>query len=143
VGDLLVTVTRIDVAEDLTYIQHILFNIGSLLARDGADYPDYPMLKEVDITFLEKRIDELNESLEKMTAFILPVGSASIAKAHICRTVCRRAERRVIAVADEDMTLMVQYLNRLSDYMFVLARYFHYIEAVPEVKWDGSHRDNR
>ena len=99
------------------------------------------MLKEQDITYLEERIDKMNESLEKMTAFILPVGTPSIAKAHICRTVCRRAERRVIAVADEDMTLIVQYLNRLSDHLFVLARYFHHIEEVPEVKWDGAHRN--
>lgn len=141
IGDLLSVCSDGDVIKDLTYIQHILFNIGSLLAKDGVDLPDYPMLKEQDITYLEDRIDKMNESLEKMTAFILPVGTASISKAHICRTVCRRAERRVIAVADEGMTMIVQYLNRLSDHLFVLARYFHHIEQVPEVKWDGTHRD--
>ncbi len=141
IGDLLSVCQAEDVIKDLTYIQHILFNIGSLLAKDGMELADYPMLKDQDITYLEERIDIMNESLEKMTAFILPVGAPTISKAHICRTVCRRAERRVIAVADEDMTLIIQYLNRLSDHLFVLARYFHHIERIPEVKWDGTHRD--
>ena len=138
-GDLISVITNESMIKELTFIQNILFNIGSLLAKDEADFPNYPELKSSHIEYLEKAIDKMNEDLPKMTAFILPQGHPAIAKAHVCRTVCRRAERRVIQVdrLDRDASI-IKYLNRLSDYFFVLARHLHRVLDVPETKWDQS-----
>ncbi len=141
VGDLITVLDDPILLQDLNYVQNILFNIGSLLARDDADIADYPTLEGIDITYLEQRMDLLNKSLTKMTAFILPSGNAAITKAHICRTVCRRAERRVIQISEHiETTQIVIYLNRLSDYFFVLARYCHVLADLPEQKWDNQIR---
>lgn len=136
-GDLISVLTDEAVIKELTFVQNILFNVGSLLAKDDADFPNYPELKNAHIDYLESAIDEMNEDLPNMTAFILPQGSPAITKAHICRTVCRRAERRVIQVdrLDRDAEI-IKYLNRLSDYFFVLARYLHRVLDVSETKWD-------
>lgn len=125
---------------DLLHIQNVLFNIGSLLARDGADYPDYPELKMSHIDKLEEMIDSLDESLSALTQFILPSGSTLISNCHICRTVCRRAERRVVAleINDENITSIVMYLNRLSDYFFTLARWCAVDQNIQEVNWDKN-----
>ncbi len=142
VGDLAAKLSADDLQRDITAIQHTLFNIGSLLAQDNFEIDGYPTLEITDITYLEGRIDKMNVSLTKMTAFILPVGSEAIAKAHICRTVCRRAERRVIdAEMHTKVPQVVQYLNRLSDYFFVMARYLHFLEGVAEVTWDSGFRE--
>ena len=136
VGDLMNVIRDERVLHVLTLIQNKLFNIGSILAKDKAEFKDYPSLNEDDIKKLESEIDHMNESLEKMSTFILPGGSMSISKSHICRTVCRRAERRVTIITDSDeFGLIIQYLNRLSDYFFVLARYMHKLEQIEEVKW--------
>ena len=119
-------------------IQHTLFDIGSVLAKDGISTPDYPEVKLSDTDLLEKEIDRMNEHLEPLRQFILPAGSLAIAQAHICRTVCRRAERRVVSVEDEDFTQEVIYLNRLSDYFFTLARYLHVLEGVSEHPWQSD-----
>ena len=130
------------IRQDLRYIQNVLFNIGSILAQDEADFPDYPTLLPEDTQFLERRMDEMDKNLPRMNAFILPAGSQQIALAHVCRTICRRAERRVISIdRDDKFSNVVIYLNRLSDYYFVLARHFHHSEEVPEVKWDAKFRE--
>jgi len=97
--------------------------------------PDYPEVKMTDVDILEVEIDRMDEALEPLRQFILPGGSESIAQAHICRTVCRRAERRVVSVEDEDFTQEIMYLNRLSDYFFVLARFLHKTENIQEQPW--------
>ena len=135
VGMLIAQLDDGSVISSLSSIQHTLVDIGSVLAKDGISTPDYPEVKMSDVDDLEKEIDRMDESLEPLRQFILPGGSKAIAQAHICRTVCRRAERRVVSVADEDYTQEIMYLNRLSDYFFVLSRYLHKLQNVPEYPW--------
>ena len=141
-GHLIVTLHEPSLREDCTIIQHMLFNIGSILAKDGANYPDYPTIQSRDTRYLEHRIDQLTEELPKMTAFILPSGSESICRAHMCRTVCRRAERRIVSLGSksDEICEIVTYINRLSDYLFTLARYLHQIQDTPEVTWSKDVR---
>ena len=114
--------------EILREIQDRLFTIGSSLACDphkeiAMKIPD---LLESDILLLENEIDTMNEKLPEMKSFILPGGHVAVSTAHICRTICRRAERIIVELdAPEPLgqPLIIQYLNRLSDYLFVLARY--------------------
>ena len=140
VGDLRSINTLFLIEKQLSQIQYLLFNVGSELARDGVVNDSYPEVHAKDSYELEAWIDELTAPLEAMTAFILPAGSTRITKAHICRTVCRRAERRVLAVdrtVDSREPILI-YLNRLSDYFFTLARYFAYSEGREEKLWNAS-----
>jgi cob(I)alamin adenosyltransferase len=124
----------------LQEIQDRLFTIGSSLACDpnkeiSMKIPD---LKESDILLLENEMDRMNEKLPEIKSFILPGGHISVSTAHISRTVCRRAERVVvelIAIEPSGPTLIVKYLNRLSDYLFVLGRYTGHLNGVEEIKW--------
>ena len=86
---------------------------------------------------LENSIDEMDKSLAPMDSFILPGGHQSVSQSHICRTVCRRAERRIIELSDEQEidNVLVVYLNRLSDYYFTLARYQSQILDIQDIKW--------
>lgn len=120
----------------LNKIQHRLFNIGSLLATEKEVNFELPSIDVNDITVLELEIDRLNETLPTLKNFILPGGSSSSAQAHIARCVCRRAERRVVALQEEKYTILVQYLNRLSDYLFVLSRDLLRLEGKTEVVWE-------
>jgi cob(I)alamin adenosyltransferase len=90
------------------------------------------------VEFLEKEIDRMNEALEPMRAFILPGGGAAISFAHVARCVCRRAERLCVGMQQDEMeieSLVIKYLNRLSDYLFVVARYAGHLLQVEEIKW--------
>ena len=129
-------------------IQKQLFDMGAILALDPAkgDKFNLPMITSTDITNLELEIDEMNFHLPKMTHFILPGGHPVIAQAHIVRAVCRRAERLCVAFtsqqdikadnfAAKSYPLIIQYLNRLSDYFFVLSRYIGHLLNIPENKW--------
>ena len=124
----------------LKEIQDRLFTIGSSLACD----PDkesrlkIPDLKESDITLLENEIDKMNEELEEMKSFILPGGHVAISTAHVTRCVCRRAERICVNMQENDLfvdPLVIKYLNRLSDYLFVLARYAGHLLGVEDIPW--------
>ncbi|HEX5169034.1 MAG TPA: cob(I)yrinic acid a,c-diamide adenosyltransferase [Cyclobacteriaceae bacterium] len=109
----------------LVSIQERLFVIGSMLAADpGNDRIKIPKLNEQDITTLEHEIDQMEKDLEPMRHFILPGGHQCVSFCHITRTVCRRAERLVIRLNTEETIngLVTKYLNRLSDFLFVLAR---------------------
>lgn len=111
--------------EILVEIQDRLFTTGSILATEpGNTKVKIPSLIEQDITRLEKEIDEMELKLEPMKFFVLPGGHQSISFGHIARTVCRRAERLVIALGNQDQVdpMVIKYLNRLSDYLFVLCR---------------------
>lgn len=124
----------------LKEIQDRLFTIGSSLACDPEKEPKLkiPDLHNTDVVYLENEIDRMNEKLEPMRAFILPGGSPSVSFAHVARCVCRRAERLCVAMTDENMeveALVLQYLNRLSDYLFMLARYLGKLENAAEVQW--------
>lgn len=118
-------------------IQNRLFSIGSALASD----PDRPMpaldLLEADVQFLESNMDAMDDTLPELRNFILPGGHPSVSAAHICRTVCRRAERLVVALhAAQPMdALLLQYLNRLSDFFFVLSRKIGMDLHAEEVIW--------
>ncbi len=92
-------------------------------------------MSDLDIEEIEKEIDKLNEKLPKLKAFILPGGSVVSAQAHISRCVCRRAERRVVALSDERYSVILRFLNRLSDYLFVLSREYLRLENRLEVQW--------
>jgi len=126
--------------QTLKEIQDRLFTIGSSLACD----PDkeiklnIPDLQETDVEFLEKEIDRMNESLPEMKTFILPGGAPAVSFAHVARCVCRRAERICVAMQAEELEiepLVIKYLNRLSDYLFVVARYIGHLQNAEEVQW--------
>lgn len=124
----------------LKEIQDRLFTIGSSLACDPDKEPlmKIPDLKEEDISVLEKEIDAMNEVLPEMKNFILPGGNVAVSTAHITRCVCRRAERLCVNMQEHEIfvdPLVIKYLNRLSDYLFVLARYIGHINNVVEIAW--------
>jgi len=122
------------VPKQLGQIQHYLFVIGSNLATsEESKTSNIPELDEKQICFLEGNIDGFEQELPVMTNFILPGGHEFISLAHCCRTICRRAERRVVALQTEPD--IVKYLNRLSDYFFVLARYISLKLEKDEIKW--------
>lgn len=111
--------------DTLVEIQDRLFTIGSLLAAEpGNKAIKVPSLNEGDIAWLEKEIDAMESHLEPMRSFVLPGGHPSVSICHITRTVCRRCERLVIVLDASEKTdsTIIKYLNRLSDYLFVLSR---------------------
>jgi cob(I)alamin adenosyltransferase len=128
-------------AEQLTTlleIQDRLFTMGSLLATDPEKSNlKLPELHESDILLLEKEIDKMNESLPEMKSFVLPGGNQTVSFCHIARCVCRRAERRVVTLAQvaQINPLIIKYLNRLSDYLFVLSRMLSHKLNAPETPW--------
>lgn len=124
----------------LKEIQDRLFTIGSSLACDPDKEPlmKIPDLKEEDVNFLENEMDKMNEVLPEMKNFILPGGHVAVSAAHIARCVCRRAERLCVGMKENGgfvEPVVIKYLNRLSDYLFVLARYIGHINDVPEIVW--------
>ncbi|WP_090393322.1 cob(I)yrinic acid a,c-diamide adenosyltransferase [Niabella drilacis] len=123
----------------LREIQDRLFTIGALLARDpGKDTKMMlPDLHEADILLLEKQIDAMTALLPEMKSFILPGGSIAISYLHLARCVCRRAERSCVRLAEEEPVdgLVITYLNRLSDYLFVLARYTGHLTRIADIPW--------
>ena len=126
--------------EVLKEIQDRLFTIGSSLACDPEKEPlmKIPDLKEEDITYLEREIDKMNEVLPAMKNFILPGGHLAVSTTHVARCVCRRAERICVAMQENNDfidLLVLKYLNRLSDYLFVLARYIGYLLNAEEIAW--------
>lgn len=111
--------------KQLIEIQDRIFTIGSTLAADPVKSKmKLPDLLESDVTFLEEKIDEMNEQLPMMRSFILPGGHTTVSFCHLARVVCRRAERLVTHLQEEEEVpgIVLQYLNRLSDYLFVLSR---------------------
>jgi cob(I)alamin adenosyltransferase len=124
----------------LQEIQDRLFTIGSALACDPEKETKMkiPDLKETDIVLLEKEIDKMNDILPVMKSFILPGGHPAISHLHIARCVCRRAERcsvRIESGKNEVELIIIKYLNRLSDYLFILARYTGHLLNIPDIPW--------
>jgi len=124
----------------LLEVQDRLFTIGSSLACDPIKEPKMriPDLKDGDVLLLENEIDRLNETLTPMKSFLLPGGHPTISQIHITRCVCRRAERCCVRLELESLEvepIIIQYLNRLSDYLFILSRYAGKILDVPEIPW--------
>ncbi|MDY0779180.1 cob(I)yrinic acid a,c-diamide adenosyltransferase [Tenacibaculum sp. IB213877] len=131
--------------ESLLKIQNELFTLGAMLAtppeketlKNGKERLNIPKIDAKSIQFLEHQIDEMNNSLPVMTHFILPGGHQTVSFCHVARCVCRRAERLSVALHDEEGIdpNIIMYLNRLSDYLFVLARKLTKYLQAEEVKW--------
>lgn len=127
--------------ERIRTVQNDLFGVGAALAtppaREGRKRPEIPDLPTERIGQMEAWIDEAWDELEPLQAFILPGGSPGAAALHVARTVCRRAERSLVRLADQEPVdpLAVQYLNRLSDLMFALARLENLRAGVPDTEW--------
>lgn len=134
-----------ETAETLLGINNTLFNIGAALATpDGSDLPtadtDRIYLPQ-SIDRLEKRIDLLDSQVPTLHSFILPGGNPTAALAHVARTVCRRAERTILTAIDAGATVspdILTYINRLSDYLFILARHINHTTSTPELQWQPS-----
>jgi cob(I)alamin adenosyltransferase len=131
-----------DIAQEsktiLSEIQDRLFTIGSSLASDPEKSKmKIPDLHQSDIELLENQIDKMNEVLPEMRNFILPGGHTTISYCHLARCVCRRAERNVIHLHETEYVneMVIVYLNRLSDYLFVLARFVAHQMNVNEIAW--------
>lgn len=128
-------------AEVLPGIQNELFHLGSdlsFLEEDKAKYP-VPQIEPRHVERLEALIDEMTAVVGPLQNFILPGGSLGSAHLHVARTVCRRAERDVITLSREEAVgpHAIQYLNRLSDALFVMARYENHAREIPEPLWDS------
>ena len=121
----------------LQTVQSRLFTVGSNLASDPEKEMITPDLTDRDVALIETSIDEMQSALPVLKHFILPGGSPAISAAHLARTVCRRAERRCVALSYDSQVdpAIILYLNRLSDYFFVLARWIGQREGVEEIKW--------
>ena len=134
-----------DITAKIQRVQSDLFHIGAWLATTPGS-PDAQALAEITenkVQFLESAIDRMEEELHPLKGFILPGGHLASAVAHVSRTVCRRAERRVVHLLNkiddsqlpESIQALYVYLNRLSDYLFVLARYCNHINGMQDIPW--------
>lgn len=123
-------------------IQNKLFNIGSYLATDPTDerYNGIEWITEADVKELEAKIDELDDELPPLKGFILPGGSRLSAQCSVCRTIARRAERRIISLAKSSKVdpVVIKYVNRLSDFLFVFARFNNIHNQFEEIYWNKN-----
>ena len=127
-----------DTINVLIEIQDRLFTLGSMLATEpGNEKVKVPQLFEEDITLLEKEIDKMNETLPEMRSFVLPGGHQTVSFCHVARCVCRRAERLTVHLAEVEAVqeIVIKYLNRLSDYLFVLSRKLTQDNNAKEIPW--------
>lgn len=128
-------------SDELIWVQNQLFSMGSVLAMEKENSSwNLPEIKEDDIAQLEQWMDQMDQELEPMKNFVLPGGHPAVSEAHICRTVCRRAERLVIALSQEtDLNEQnLAFLNRLSDYFFVYARWLTKEYGINEIPWKSG-----
>ena len=141
VGLALATGLEPGLAAELTRVQHELFHLGSDLCIPEADKAKRPVptIEAKHVSALEALMDRMTETLGPLTNFILPGGSAGAARLHLARTVCRRAERLAVRLAREEPIgpSVVAYLNRLSDALFVMARWENKHRGVADVTWDS------
>jgi cob(I)alamin adenosyltransferase len=123
---------------ELIEIQDRLFTIGSILATEpGNTKLKIPALQESDILYLENLIDQMDSELPPMRFFVLPGGHPAVSFGHVCRTVCRRAERLIISLNDQESVdpAVIKYMNRLSDYLFMLCRKMTAETNAEETPW--------
>lgn len=125
----------------LRRVQHELFNLGSILATLPEDvHPKQARITAAEVAQLEREIDGMNESLPSLRSFVLPGGTRLNAELHVTRTICRRAERLLISLAriEKIPPETIQYLNRLSDAMFVWSRWVNHTVGAPEILWQPN-----
>jgi cob(I)alamin adenosyltransferase len=129
------------IRKDLLGILNIQMATASVLAADCDDCPvEIPVVGNEQVSFLENRIDEMDASLEPLSSFLIPGGDPAISQAHIARTVCRRAERCILRLA-QDVNIqedVIRFYNRLSDYFFVLSRKIAQLSGVKQQPWNPS-----
>src|SRR6266853_2716819 len=128
-------------ASILRRVQHELFNLGSILATQPEDvHPNQPRITAAEVAQLEREIDSMNTDLSPLRSFVLPGGTRLSAELHATRTICRRAERLTVALASEQSVPpeAIQYLNRLSDAMFVWSRWANHVLGAPEELWEPN-----
>ena len=129
-----------DLNNNLKYLSNLLFKFGADLATIQSEKLKRKIdrINEIDIEYLEKRIDEYDTHLPKLTAFILPGGSKRSAFLHQARTVCRRAERIAVEISNRENLGQhaIIFINRLSDYFFAAARYANHLEKLDDVTWE-------
>ncbi len=137
VGSLIASISDNEVEVFLRAIQSRLFDIGSHLATVPGKNVALPKIDDTLIQDLEEAIDKMQMAIPELRHFILPGSGESNARAHICRTVCRRAERLTVSLVEieEVDSIVISYLNRLSDYFFSLSRYLTYATQEKEIKW--------
>lgn len=127
-----------EIRDELQHVQHIMFEIGGYLATPVAEgaTPQIDYLPE-EISKLEGWIDSLDERVPRLKSFILPGGCDESSRCHLARTVCRRAERRIITLSGESYVdpNVISYINRLSDYLFIAARYLNFITGIEDIAW--------
>lgn len=136
VNALLKTVADFDLTAELNVIQHLLFNIGGELAM-----PEFQQITATHTATLERQIDVWNATLPRLQDFILPAGSVAVCQVHIARCACREAERALVAVHERDNNIAsdtLAYINRLSDWLFVLARQVAKAEGNHEILWQKT-----
>jgi len=125
----------------LLRVQHELFNFGSILATLPADvHPKQARVTDMDVAQLEREMDAMGADLPALRSFVLPGGCRLNAELHVCRTVCRRAERELVALTREESVPpeTVRYLNRLSDALFVWSRWASHVAGAPEILWEPN-----
>jgi cob(I)alamin adenosyltransferase len=125
----------------LRRVQHELFNLGSILATLPEDvHPKQARVTEAEVRQLEIEIDRMNADLAPLRSFVLPGGTRLNTELHVCRTICRRAERLAVTLEREEKIPpeTIQYLNRLSDAFFVWSRWVNHVLGVPEVLWEPN-----
>lgn len=138
--------TYIEDAHDsqmLLSIQHRLFVVGSILASDPnrIDVSKIGKISAENVKQIEEEIDAINAKITELRSFVIPGGCRAAAIAHICRTVCRRAERRIYAFTDEQHPVskeVLEFVNRLSDYFFILSRKVNSDNKTDEILWDNT-----
>ena len=125
----------------LQYVQHKLFSVGAYLATDQSQVQQHSLslILEEDITRLEEAIDRIDVALPKLKSFVIPGGCLSASVCHVCRTVCRRAERRMLSLEEQGICKIHEnykcFINRLSDYLFVLSRKLNVLTQKEEIYW--------
>lgn len=141
-GLLAAMMTGDDNRQTIIRIQNNLFNVCTHLATDQSQTPLYPSahLAEGEVQFLEQEVDRMMALLPERQGFVLPGGTPTAAQAHVARTVCRRAERRIAALAEVAVVgdEVQQYVNRLSDYLFVLAKIINFNSGQSEIIWQNA-----
>lgn len=132
-----------EISDELRHIQHILFEVGGYLATpaksNGAEKKNLEGI-EPETVKLEGWIDSLDERTPKLKSFILPGGCETASRCHLARTICRRAERKIITLSGTEYVdpLLIGYVNRLSDYLFIAARYLNFLSGIEDIAWQKS-----